>query len=398
MSSKRVLFLGGAYAQIPMILEAKKRNWYVITCDYLPNNPGHKLANEYYNISTTDIEKVLELAVSIQPDLIIAYASDPAAPVAAFISEKLGLPGNSYESIKILAEKDLFRSFLSSNGFNSPKATTILQNENAFDKIQPVKFPIIIKPTDSSGSKGVSKINSQAELPNAIEYAFSFSRNKRIIAEEFIETNGGQLHGDGFVLNGKLIFSHLGDHHYKKEINPFVPYATTWPSSKKKGIIHSIEKELNKAIALSGYKNGPVNIEVRISNENKIYIMEIGPRSGGNFVPQVTNYATGFDMVKAHLDVLEDKNISIENKLNNFAAYYVIHSKTDGTLIDLKVSQKLSQYIKEFHQYIDIGGDVKSFQGSNAAIGVLLLVFNSKEEMNWHIENMDDFLTLTVED
>ena len=111
MSQKKILFLGGAYPQIPIIKEAKNRGWYTITCDYLPNNPGHKLADEYHNISTTDFEGILNLAKKIKPDFVVAYASDPAAPTAAYVSEKLGLPGNSFQSVQVLAEKDLFRSF-----------------------------------------------------------------------------------------------------------------------------------------------------------------------------------------------------------------------------------------------------------------------------------------------
>ncbi|MFO7841296.1 MAG: hypothetical protein R6V48_03935, partial [Fidelibacterota bacterium] len=122
LDKKRVLFLGAAYAQMPIIREAKNRGWYVITCDYLPDNPGHKLADEYYNVSTTDFEGVLYLAKKVKPDFVLAYASDPAAPTAAWVSEQLGLPNNNYKSVQLLSEKDLFRKFLAQNGFNTPKA------------------------------------------------------------------------------------------------------------------------------------------------------------------------------------------------------------------------------------------------------------------------------------
>ena len=114
-----------------------------------------------------------------------------------------------------------------------------------------------------------------------------FSRNKRLIVEEYIESKGSQLHGDGFVHNGELIFSYIGDHHYNSQINPFVPYSTTWPSIKTESEIQNVENEVFKAIKHSGFKNGAVNIEARITQNGDIYIMEIGPRSGGNFVPQI---------------------------------------------------------------------------------------------------------------
>ena len=392
---KRVLFLGGAYAQVPIIQEAKDRGWYIITCDYLPGNPGHKLADEYYNVSTTDFQGVLELAKKVNPDFVIAYASDPAAPTAAYVSDKLGLPGNTYNSVKLLSEKDLFRNFLLNNGFNTPRSVSII-NENDFENVRFLSFPIIIKPTDSSGSKGVAKIDNISQLSKAVKYAKSFSRNNRIIAEEYIESYGPQVHGDGFVIDGELIFHYLGDHHYNKAINPFVPYSTTWPSIQEKHIISKIEEELNRAISLSGFKNGAINIEVRTTESGEIFIMEIGPRSGGNFVPQVVKYATNFDMINATLDFYENKDVTIPKINAKYSAYYVLHNDIDGILKRITISDEIQNKIKEFHQYVKPGEKVNSFQGANAAIGVLLLIFSSQKEMDYYIKNMDRYVKVVI--
>ena len=119
---KKVLMLGGSLYQTFAIKEAVRLGYYVITCDYLPDNPGHKLAHESYNVSTTDKEAVLDLARKLHVDGVVAYASDPAAPTAAYVCEKLGLPTSPYKSVEILSKKDLFRAYLAENGFNVPKA------------------------------------------------------------------------------------------------------------------------------------------------------------------------------------------------------------------------------------------------------------------------------------
>jgi len=397
MLNKRILLLGGSYAQIVAIKAAKEKGLYVILFDYLPNNPGIEYADEYHNVSTTDKAVVLKLAKKLEIDYIMAYASDPAAPTAAFVSEKMGLPGNSYKSVQILSEKDLFRDFLIQNGFNAPKSVSIKQNENFVDKISCLQFPIIVKPTDSSGSKGVTKLTSFADVEDTVAFAFLHSRNKRIIAEEFIESSGEQLHGDGFVFNGELIFNYLGDHHYNNKINPFVPFSTTWPSMYKEDVMLKIDNELKNFIRLSGYKNGPVNIEVRINDKDEIYIMEIGPRSGGNFVPQIIKYATAFDMVDASLDLVSEAFIYKAPKQKKCAAYYVIHSEYDGELLELSFKKELLPFIKEFHQYNFPGDKVKSFQGANAALGVLLLLFKNNQEMNSIIEEMENKINLKIE-
>lgn len=394
---EKILLLGGAYAQIPFIQAAKKRGLYVITCDYLPDNPGHKFADEYFNISTTDKEKVLSLAKEVKPDYIYAYASDPAIPIATYVAEQLGIGINPYRSVEVFSEKDLFREFLQKNHFNCPQHISIKENDNYIDLLRNLKFPFIVKPTDSSGSKGVVKVNNKTEILKGIEYALNYSRNKRLIAEEFIESNGQQFHGDGFVVNGELVFHCIGDHHYNQKVNPFVPFSTSWPTSKDSGELNKVVNEVSKLVKISGYVNGPINIEARVDLQGNIYIMEVGFRSGGNFVPQIIRNATGFDMVEATLDGLMKKSTTIPHCYRiDFCSYFVVHSIKDGFLEEVRIDDCLSNLIIEYHQYIKKGDVVKSFQGSNAAIGLLLLKFNSLEEQQKFYSNFEEFIKVEV--
>lgn len=392
---KKVLMLGGAYAQIPVIEEAKRQGLHVVTCDYLPENPGHRLADEYYNVSTTDVNAVLQVAEEVQPDFIIAYASDPAAPVAAFVSEKLGLPTNSYKSVQTLSEKDLFRQFLHDNGLNAPMSKGFSEDSLTQEGLDGLTFPVIVKPTDSSGSKGVVKISRLEQLEEAARYAFSFSRKKRIVIEEFIETEGRQFHGDGYVVDGQLVFCYLGDHHYDVPVNAFVPYSTTWPSKESASVVERVHQEVQRVVTLSGFANGPINIEAR-HYRGEIYIMEIGPRNGGNFVPQILHWLTGFDMVQAEISRYLGSPVVLSEIKEGIGAYYVIHSAKDGVLQHLSFDEQLSPFVKEKHIYIQQGENVKSFQGSNAAIGVVLLQFETVEQRDHFIQHMDRYITVTL--
>ena len=147
---KKILFLGASPFQIPPIKYAKKQGHFVITCDYLPTNPGHQFADKYINISTTDIDAVLKIAKEEKIDGIVAYASDPAAPTQAYVANELGLPGNPYESVKILARKDLFRKFLVENNFVTPRSRSFYSISDAISWIDEITFPCIVKPVDSS--------------------------------------------------------------------------------------------------------------------------------------------------------------------------------------------------------------------------------------------------------
>lgn len=150
---KKLLMLGGSLYQTYAIKEAKRLGYYVISCDYLPSNPGHRYSDEYHNVSTTDKEAVLQLAKSLNVDGIVAYASDPAAPTAAYVCEQLGLPTSPFKSVEILSNKDLFRDFLQNNGFNCPKAMGFTSYEEALAHIDEFRLPVMVKPVDSSGSK-----------------------------------------------------------------------------------------------------------------------------------------------------------------------------------------------------------------------------------------------------
>ena len=208
---KKILMLGGSLYQTYAIKEAVRLGYEVITCDYLPDNPGHQFAHEYHNVSTTDKEAVLKLAKELHVDGVVAYASDPAAPTAAYVCEKLGLPTSPYQSVEILSKKDLFRAFLSENGFNVPKAKGYTRYEDAFAEIDEFRLPVMVKPVDSSGSKGINKLTDKSQLKLFVEDALSYSREKRFLIEEFIVKKGYQISGDAFSVNGKLVFHCFGN-------------------------------------------------------------------------------------------------------------------------------------------------------------------------------------------
>lgn len=216
MEKKKILMLGGSDTQVSAIKKAREMGYYVIICDYLPNNPGQKFADESYSVSTTDEEAVLNLARTLKVDAVLTYASDPAALPAAYVSERLNLPGNPYHAVEILSRKDVFREFMCKNGFFTPESKAVTDYNSALDFIKKLKRAAIIKPVDSSGSKGVFKIMPGEDFEERFKNALSFSNAKIVIVEEFIKKKGYQIGGDGFLSNGELIFRCFGDIHFSK--------------------------------------------------------------------------------------------------------------------------------------------------------------------------------------
>lgn len=395
---KRILMLGGAFAQIPAIQYAKNAGYYVITCDYLPDNPGHRYADEYHNISTTDLDGVLNLAASLDIDGIVAYASDPAAMTASYVAEELGLPGNPLEVTRILSEKDHFREFLRDHNFNTPKAQAFSEGGDvALDPT--LSWPLIVKPVDSSGSKGVTIIREESELDGAISYALDYSRAKKAIVEEYIDSPIRQIHGDCFVLDGSMIMCCLGDHHFRDDT--LAPYSTTLPSAQSEETINRIESEISRFISLTGFKCGAINIEARIGFDGKVYLIDIGARNGGNFIPQLVHFATGFDEVGATIEAALGNYGMIENNgeypVRGCYSHYVIGSTVDGRIKGVQYSKKIREMIVQENLYKKPGDTVDCFKNSRNTIGVLILRYKDMFEMKTVINSIDEHVKVIVE-
>lgn len=396
---KKVLFLGGAPTQIPPIKYALEQGHHIITLDYLPDNPGHKLAHKYYNVSTTDKEAVLDVARAEKIDGIVAYASDPAAPTAAYVAEQMGLPGNPYESVEILTRKDLFRDFLAKHNFNVPRSKAFYNEEEAKLWLDEIGLPAFVKPVDSSGSKGVTHLQSSVDFHIAFEHALKFSREKKVIVEEKVVRQGYQVAGDGFVLDGELVFRCWADEHFDKLCNGLVPIGQTFPTSHCDDLLDEAHRETQRLLTLLGMKSGALNFDFVFSEDGKFYFLELGPRNGGCLIPEVIRYATGVDLIKYTVDAalgIPCKGLTMK-PTNGFWSSYMVHAIENGTYKELSLSEKAKEYIVEQDIQVRPGTEVSVFSGSHDTLGSMILKYPSQGEMLDMIDNMERDVRIVVQ-
>ena len=395
---KKVLMLGGSIYQTYAIKEAVKQGYYVITCDYLPGNPGHKFAHEYHNVSTTDKEAVLELAKRLKVDGIVAYASDPAAPTAAFVCEKLGLPTSPYRSVEILSKKHLFRKYLADNGFNVPKANSYLTFEEAEQDLRNFKLPVMVKPVDSSGSKGVNKLTNPSQLKHFFEDAMSYSRDKIVLIEEFIVKNGPQISGDAFSVDGKLVFHCLGNEFYSTKVDKdFAPLGECWPTVMPQEVIDTLAQDLQRLISSLGMKSNAYNVEAIYGTDGKVYILELGARSGGSLIPQVTALATGVDMVPYVIKAAmgEDCSDLKMAPVKGFWSNYMAHSNETGFYDGIEYQKEFGEkHLVDYVTDTQLGNPIHKYRDAQDCVGELILRYDSQEEMFEIIENMDRYFRI----
>lgn len=399
------MLLGGSHQQVIAIDTAKEMGIFTVLCDYLDDNPGQYHADRFYLASSTDKELVLRIAREEQIDGILAYASDPAAPTAAYVAEELGLPGSPYESVEILCNKDRFRKFLSEHGFCTPQADGYSDCRCAERDIVSgrYKLPVIVKPVDSSGSKGVSRIDAPEDIGDKLVLAMERSRCKRIIVEEYVTEYGYQVAGDGLSIDGKLVFRYFGNDHFDRSnsVNPFVPISASFPYNMPVWVQDKIHAEIQRLLDLLHMRTNTYNFDIRIDKDYNVYLMEIAPRDGGNYIPDLIRYATGVDLIRCSVLAALGEPIDTNEfgKPHGFCSYYAIHSGKSGHFDHLEFAPGiLENHVIEQHIKKAKGDTVNPFMGANNAVGILLMRFDSMEQMLYMMDHGSEWIHICLEE
>ena len=397
---KRLMLLGGLRYLIPLIQAAHEAGYYVITCDYLPENIAHKYSDEYCNVSIIDKEAVLQAAKEKKIDGIMSFAVDPGVTTAAYVQEQLGLPGNPYRSVLILQNKDRFRKFLSDNGFNTPAAYSFDNLEDAIKSKETLPYPMIVKPTDSAGSKGVTKVENAEMLEEAARYAFQYSHSGNIIIEQFIEKAGCSSDSDCFSVDGELRFVSFSAQRFDDNAaNPYTPSAYSWPSTMTSGQEEYLKAEIQRLLTLLDMRTSIYNIETRIGLDGKAYIMEVSPRGGGNRLSEMLRYATGTDLIEnAIRAAVGDPVTDLEQRpYDGHWAEIILHADESGRFEDLQIAEDMKKYVVETDLWVAKGESVESFNGANNAIGTLVMKFESDKMLRDSLSDIASWMKVVVE-
>lgn len=401
MAQKRLMLLGGLRYLIPAIKAAHDQGYYVITADYLPNNIAHRYSDEYQNVSIVDKDAVLQVAKDRRIDGIMSFACDPGVISASYVQEQMGLPSfGPYKSIEILQNKDKFRLFLSKHGFNVPKAKGYSFFAEVFGDEEQFVYPVIVKPTDSAGSKGVTRVNSKNELKKALLAAFANSIKGRVIIEEYIEKRGYSSDTDCYSEDGKLKFVSFNSQHFDlNAANPYTPAAYSWPSTFSREQEEYLTHEIQRLITLLRLKTNIYNIETRIGTDGRPYIMELTTRGGGNRLCEMLRYATGVDMITAMTRYIVGDSVPVikQKSYNGHWAEVILHADKKGIFERLEIDKNLPADVVEEDLWVNRGDKVNAFEGANDAIGTLVLKFQTAEEMENAILHQSDWWHVIIE-
>ena len=256
-------------------------------------------------------------------------------------------------------------------------------------------WPVIVKPTDSAGSKGVTRVDDPARLRESIEYALQFSHSSEFIIEDFLEKLGHSSDTDSFSVNGELKFVSFSAQRFDEQCeNPYTPSAYSWPATISDKHQEELTAEIQRLLKLLDMKTSIYNIEVRECTNGKAYIMECSPRGGGNRLAEMLRYATGVDLItNAVRAAVGDEIVDVEQKpYNGCWAEIILHSDKAGIFDDLWISSEIEHNIIERDLWIEPGTKVGGFSGANEAIGTLVLRFDTPEKLNEVLTHQGEYV------
>lgn len=296
---KTLAVIGASYLQLPLVQRAKKMGLHTICIAWAEGAVCKDIADKFYPISIVEKEQILAICQQEQIDGICTIASDTAAPTVAYVAEQMGLVGNSYECALKANDKYLMRNAFMGAGILCPLYQMVKSTDEELNDA--FTYPLIIKPTDRSGSLGVTKVSNIVSRKNAIKEALKCSFKHEAIVEEYVE--GREISVEFISYQGK---------HYPLQITDkvttgaphFVELEHHQPADLTATQYEEVYTITKRALTALGVTNGASHSEYRITKEGKIYVMEIGARMGGDFIgSDLVQLSTGYDFLNGVIEV-----------------------------------------------------------------------------------------------
>ncbi len=367
---KKLLIIGASILQLPAIKKAKEMGFYVAVADYDPNAVGIEYADEYFNVSTIDIEGVAEVAAKFKPDGIMTLATDMPMRSIAAATKTCGLPGISMDTaIKSTDKGEMIKAFRE-NGVEHPWFYILKTKEDLETVVDNLTFPCISKPTDNSGSRGVMLINSIEELKAAVEYSSSCGRGGSVIVEEYL--SGSEVSVEIIVLDGIVNVLQVTDK-ITTGAPHFVETGHTQPSRLPQRDVDAIKDLASRAVKAVGIENGPAHVEIMLT-KNGPRMIELGARMGGDCITtHLVPLSTGVDMIKAVIQLSCGETPDITPKFNKGSAIRFIDAK-QGVINDIKGVEEARNVegIREVSLTKGVGDKLEGIKSSTDRVGFVI--------------------------
>ena len=375
---KKIAIIGASELQNPLILKARELGYETHVFAWQDGSIGEKTADYFYPISIVEKEEILKKCQEIGIDCITTIASDLATVAVNYVANEMGLPGNTMKCNKISTNKYEMRKALLSNGVPTIKFTEV-DSANDIDKTKEMTYPLIVKPTDRSGSRAITKIYREEELKEAIEKAIENSFEKKAIIEEYID--GNEYSAEGITFNGVHKFLTITKK-YTTGAPHFIETGHVEPAGLSKEMEEKVYKELSEALTALEITNSASHSEFKITNKGEVRVIEIGARMGGDCIgSDLVQISTGYDFLKMVIDVASgiepEFKIVTEPKVAGIKFIFSNENLEEYS----KVKEEKPELIYRVSEIHDVG--THNVVDSSSRFGFYILKANSFDEIGW---------------
>lgn len=396
---KRILILGAANDQYPLIKEAKDLGYYIVCCDRTTTNPGLPFVDKHYQVDYMDKERVLEIARKENVDGVISN-SECVMQNVAYVSEQLGLRGNSVMAVRSLGEKDKFRKLQKKCGVYAPAQVDVSNADEAVDAIRRMKLPVIIKPCQNSASRGLAKIEEFDEdyIRCQFEKSSESSWNGKVSIEEFVTMPSlDVIEGDIFVYDNRIMYDGLF-HNRRSPLAPMIPMNDYSPLILSEDDMNKVKSTILKLIDGAGIIFGQFNVEMYFNTNHELFVIEVNTRQGGVGVPAYLFQFTGINFSRLLVSLAVD-DYSYEKKLEEvkFPNYkhvisYQVFSRSEGVYNGVYIDEEIRPFVNRVKNFVQLGDKIGISRSGAEAVANVNLVFPEYEQERYYAQDIEKYI------
>lgn len=391
----RVLVLNGSLSEIPLIEEAHKLGYYVITTGNAPTLIGHPYADEYIGCDYSDKDAILDLVRNHNIEGIISCANDFGALTASYVAEKMGWPGHdSYEAALVLHRKDLIKKFYAENDIRSPASVRFTDEKSAVEYARTAEYPLIVKATDLTGGKGINRADNFEQAQKAIRIAFDASRVKHIVIEAFIV--GQQETMVGFIANQKVVCT-IASNCYSP-INPYLIQSEIMPSDHYETVKEELTGVMEKISRVLNLADGVITLQYLVK-DGVPYIFEMQKRCLGNQFLTTATAATGFPwhegLVRAELG-LDCTGLKAGKPLAKNVGHHGIMARRNGVVKRVTIPEEIKKHTFKSYELLKSGQKLENYMAER--VGYIYLSYDDRQEIVNTVKCLNDRITVEFED
>jgi len=391
---KKILIIGAGFLQSFVIKKAKEMGYYTITIDKNPNSIGFSYADEYGIVDIVEQEACLNFAREKCVDGVMTAATDYGVLSAAYIAQQMNLPGLKYEIAKIIKNKYMVRCILSENGIDDISQYYEISDISDLEKIsKKIHFPVIVKPCDGSGSKSVRRVDSISDLRCACEEAIKTSMINKALIEDFID--GKEYGVESFVNNGQVhVLGIMG----KYMTNPpdYAELGHCIPSQLP--IEEKVKEIAQKAIKTLGINFGAVNMDVLVTKDNRICIVDIGARMGGNLIgSHIIPLGTGIDYMGNLIRASIGEQVDLRPKNLKTNVVTRLLALTPGKVKKLPNFEEISrEYKVNIYHHLKEGSIIREYHNNLDGCGYIVATSDNFNEAKRRADEVKKVIDISI--